>query len=131
VIEPDNNHEAPLHGLRVLIVEDETLVAMLIEDYLVELGCTIACSASRLSKAQDYLGNGEIDAAVLDVNVAGNNIAPVACSLAERKIPFIFASGYGAKGLDPKWHSYPVLQKPFTAMDLRNALLTALENSSG
>ena len=117
----------PLNGLRVLIVEDETLVAMLIEEYLVELGCTVALSASRIAKAMKGLQTCPVDVAVLDVNVAGESISGLVETLDGRGIPFMFASGYGARGVDARWSASPVLQKPFTGSDLRAALLTLLE----
>ena len=117
----------PLHGLRVLIVEDEPLVAMLIEEYLLELGCEVAFSASRVAKAMRDLQTCGIDVAVLDVNVAGESISQLVEMLVQRGIPFLFASGYGARGVDPRWSHSPVLQKPFTGADLRAALLASLE----
>ena len=119
----------PLDGLQVLIVEDETLVAMLIEEYLIEMGCEVALSASRVAKALKGLQTHRIDAAVLDVNVAGESICELVEDLCKRRIPFIFASGYGAGGVDARWSSNPVLQKPFTGADLRTALLATLEKS--
>jgi CheY-like chemotaxis protein len=119
-----------LYGLRVLVVEDESLVAMLIEEYLAELGCAVAYSARRVGKAVEALGRCEFDAAVLDVNVAGESVLPVAALLDERKIPFIFASGYGAKGVDSRWADRPVLQKPFSPDELRFALLSSLRSPS-
>jgi CheY-like chemotaxis protein len=120
-----------LRGLRILIVEDETLVAMLIEDFLLEFGCEVAFSASRVGKAIRGLQGCQVDAAVLDVNVAGESVAQLAETLHERGIPFIFASGYGARGVDKRWSSVPVpvLQKPFTGADLQTALLASLKNS--
>jgi DNA-binding response OmpR family regulator len=119
----------PLLGLRVLVVEDETLVAMLIEEYLVELGCVVAFSARRVGRGVECLDAIAIDAAVLDVNVAGENVSPLAAVLEERKIPFIFASGYGARGVDARWSNRPVLQKPFAPRELRSALITSLERT--
>ncbi len=119
----------PLHGLHVLIVEDETLVAMLIEEYLIEMGCEVALSASRVAKALKGLQTRRVDAAVLDVNVAGESISELVADLHQRRIPFIFASGYGARGVDARWASNPVLQKPFSGADLRKALLASLEKS--
>ncbi len=120
------NLDNPLRDLRVLIVEDETLVAMLIEEYLVELGCRVAFSASRVGKAMRSLQVCEIDAAVLDVNVAGESISELVEALHQRGIPFIFASGYGARGVEARWSHSPVLQKPFTEADLRAALIAAV-----
>jgi DNA-binding response OmpR family regulator len=120
----------PLQGLRVLVVEDETLVAMLIEDYLTEFGCEVACCAARVSKGLQSLKCLEIDAAVLDVNVAGESVSPIAEVLDQRNIPFIFASGYGTRGLEPRWAGRPVLQKPFSAVELRLALLACVRPAS-
>ncbi len=119
----------PLNGLRVLIVEDEMLVAMLIEEYLLEMGCEVALSARRIAKAFKGLQTSRIDVAVLDVNVAGESISQLVDVLDQRGIPFIFASGYGARGVDSRWGGSPVLQKPFTEADLRAALLTVLDKS--
>lgn len=113
-----------LQGLRVLVVEDETLVAMLVEEYLSELGCVVAASARRVGKALDALKHSEVDAAILDLNVAGESIIPIAEALTARNIPFLFASGYGAKGVDLRWSHLPVLQKPFTIVELGKALVT-------
>lgn len=115
-----------LHGLKVLIVEDETLVAMLIEEYLSELGCEVAFTASRVSKAQKFVQTSGFDVAVLDVNVAGESSVRLAEMLEARGIPFVFASGYGARGVDRRWRQFPVLQKPFTEGELGTALLASL-----
>ncbi len=121
----------PLQGLRVLVVEDEALVAMLIEEYLSEFGCVIAYSARRVANGLESVSAGGIEAAVLDVNVAGQSVSPIAQALDEKKIPFLFASGYGARGVDARWASRPVLQKPFSSNDLRLALLASLESHPG
>ncbi len=118
----------PLHGLRVLIVEDESLVAMLIEEYLLELGCEVVLSASRVGKAMKGLETCPVDVAILDVNVAGESISGLVEALDQRGIPFIFASGYGARGVDARWSASPVLQKPFTGADLHAALHALLDN---
>ncbi|MGA7323073.1 MAG: response regulator [Rhodomicrobium sp.] len=115
-----------LQGLRVLIVEDETLVAMLLEEYLSELGCEVAASVRRVGKGLESLEHRKIDAAVLDVNVAGESVYPVAEALERRGIPFVFASGYGAKGVEGNWGDRPMLQKPFGPQDLKAALLASL-----
>jgi len=121
-----NSGESPLKGLRVLVVEDETLVAMLVEEYLTELGCVIAGSARRVPKALEIIDGSAIDAAVLDLNVAGEDVSPIVAKLVAKSVPFIFASGYGEKGLPANWASYQVLQKPFSAGDLQTALLSAV-----
>jgi DNA-binding response OmpR family regulator len=119
----------PLQGLRVLVVEDETLVAMLIEEYLADFGCDIVFSGRRVGKTLHALKSIEVDAAVLDVNVAGESISPVAEVLEQQKVPFIFASGYGVNGVDERWSSRPVLQKPFSAKELHNALAACVQGT--
>ena len=119
---------ADITGLRVLVVEDEALVAMLLEDMLADHGCTVAAAASRIGQAMDLLADStlEFDAAILDVNLGGEPIFPVAEALAARGVPFVFATGYGAGGLPKSWRSRPTLQKPFNHADVGVALATAL-----
>lgn len=113
-----------LDGKRVFLVEDEALVAMLVEDMLADEGCTLAATASRVpeavTKAQDM--TLEFDIAILDVNLAGQPVFPVAEVLEARGVPFAFATGYGAGGLPDEWRNRPTLQKPFTAGDIRAVL---------
>lgn len=107
---------------RILIVEDEMLVAMNIEDMLLELGHEMAGLASRLEPALALAREGAFDLAMLDVNLAGQQSFPVADVLAERGIPFLFATGYGVKGIAERYRERPVLQKPFRAADISDAL---------
>ena len=120
----------PLQGLRVLLVEDESLVAMLVEEYLADFGCVAACSASRVARALQALNTIDVDAAILDVNIAGESVTPIAEALEERGVPFIFASGYGVKGVEERWAGRPVLQKPFSAKELHAALLACVDTAS-
>jgi len=115
-----------LKGLRVIVVEDETLVAILLEDMLGELGCEVLGTAQRIAKALDLVGQTTPDAAVLDVNIAGDEVYPVAAALAARDIPFVFATGYGARGLNDTWRDRPIVQKPFQIDHLAQGLLAAL-----
>ena len=115
-----------LKGLRVLVVEDEALVALQLEDMLAELGCAIIGPASRVCQALNLLGGQRVNAAVLDLNVAGELVYPVADALASRGLPYIFATGYGAAGLIGPYRSRPVLQKPFLQSQLRKAMLDSL-----
>ena len=112
--------------LRILIVEDEMLDALNIEDMLIELGHEVAGIASRLDPALDLARNGGFDAAMLDVNLAGDRSFPVADLLAARDIPFLFATGYGLDGIDEKYRDRLILQKPFRITELA-AALDALE----
>ena len=108
--------------LRVLVVEDEMLVAMNIEDMLLDLGHEMAGLASRREPAVSLARDGEFDLAMLDVNLAGQPSFPVADVLIGRGIPFLFATGYGLKGIAEAYRDRPVLQKPFRAHDLDDAL---------
>ncbi|HEX8480575.1 MAG TPA: response regulator [Allosphingosinicella sp.] len=112
----------PDRRLRILIVEDEMLVAMNIEDMLLELGHEVAGLASRLGPALALARDGLFDAAMLDVNLAGELSFPIAELLVERRIPFLFATGYGRAGIEERFRASPILQKPFRSAELRTAL---------
>ncbi len=107
---------------KVLIVEDESLVAMLIEDLLSELGHEVAAICSRLDHAERAARDLEADFAVVDLNLNGERTFSVADILEQRGIPFVFATGYGAAGLEGRWSQVPVLQKPFQLHDLEAAI---------
>ncbi|WP_370868373.1 response regulator [Phenylobacterium sp.] len=113
---------AKLAGLRVLVVEDEMMVSMLIEDMLSDLGCKVIGPASRLEEAIELVGSSELDCAVLDVNLGGQPIFPLADILREKGAPFAFATGYGDAGLRDVDKGTPVLQKPFRESDLARIL---------
>ena len=112
-----------LKKLRVLVIEDEGMVAMLVEDMLTDLGHTVGAVASRMRDAIDVAQSGTFDWAILDVNLDGEPSYPVADILKGRGVPFAFATGYGAKGLDIKYGDAPVLAKPFVMADLEKLLL--------
>jgi CheY-like chemotaxis protein len=116
----------PERRLRILIVEDEMLVAMNIEDMLLDLGHEVAGIASRLAPALSLVEESAFDLALLDVNLAGEPSFPVAAALRERGIPFLFATGYGVRGLIDEFRTCPVLQKPFAEADLGRAIDTLL-----
>ncbi len=101
---------------------------MLLEDMLADHGCEVAATASRLGQALDLVGdpNFAFDAAILDVNLGGDPIFPVAEALAARGAPFVFATGYGAGGLPETWRARPTLQKPFSHEDVGRALAEAV-----
>jgi len=107
---------------RVLLVEDEALVAMLVEDFLTEMGFEVVGPAMRLEPALQIAEAAEIDFAVLDINLAGKHSFPIAQVLRQRGIPFLFASGYGVAGLAEGFETAPVLQKPFDRSDLEKAI---------
>jgi CheY-like chemotaxis protein len=123
--------ERELKGLHVLLVEDEALVAMMLENMLDDLGCTVVGPAGRLDEAQDLLDKEEIDAAILDINLAGEKVFPVADRLESNDVPFVFATGYGEAGLDQRHKAHKVLQKPYSLADLRQALLQEVMRAAG
>jgi DNA-binding response OmpR family regulator len=107
---------------RILVVEDEMLVAMLIEDVLGDLGHQVIGPAMRIETALAVIENQAVDFAILDINIAGKQSFPVADRLKELQVPFIFASGYGFDGLIDKYKEIAILQKPFTPDQLEAAL---------
>lgn len=115
-----------LSGLKALVVEDEGSIALLIEDMLLEFGCEIAASAARLAEAREVAETGTFDFAVVDVNLAGESILPIAVVLRRRGIPFILSTGYGAAGVPAELKGHPVLGKPFTIEQFRQAISAAL-----
>ncbi|MFC0633122.1 response regulator [Brevundimonas balnearis] len=118
---------AGLNGRKVLIVEDESLVAMLIETILEDLGCETIGPMSTIDEALGHLDGGDdLDAALLDVNLAGRQVFPVAEALEARGVPVVFSTGYGEGGLPDRWRDRPTVQKPFTEAGLRQALFRAM-----
>lgn len=113
-----------LAGLRVLVVEDESLIGMLAEDLLEQLGCRMIGSVSSLGKALEMAKRAELDFALLDVDLAGEPVYPVAQALQARGVPFLFMSGYG--GLDGPWRGRPIVQKPFDLPQLKREIERAL-----
>jgi DNA-binding response OmpR family regulator len=104
-------------GRRVLVVEDESLIAMLVEDVLLDLGCDVTV-AMRLDRGLELARRTDIEVAVLDINLGEGCSYPIADVLRERGIPFAFATGYGARGVDAGYRDVPVLQKPYRPADL-------------
>ena len=115
-----------LRNKRVLVVEDEALIAMLAEEMLVELGCVHHATAPTLGRAMPLVEAGGFDLALLDVNVARERVFPVADALIARSIPFAFASGYGEEGVPAAYSTHPLIGKPYSALDLERALTAAL-----
>jgi CheY-like chemotaxis protein len=112
----------PSEKQRVLIVEDEIVVALFLEDLLAEFGYEVAGVAARLEEAMARAEAPDFAVAVLDVHLNGRDVFPLADRLAERGLPFIFATGYGARGIPERHASRPVLQKPFLPADLNHTL---------
>jgi len=109
------------------VVEDEFLVALHLEDLLTAMGHQVVGPANRIDEALDLAHAGEIDFAVLDINLAGTRSFPVADILRERGIPFVFATGYGTDGLVDGYGDQPTLQKPYESGDLEQAIDSAFE----
>ena len=111
---------------RVLIVEDDVMIRMLIEDMLSDLGFAVAAEASKVHEALAAVNSTAIDIAILDVNLSGETTGPVAEALAARGTPFVFATGYGEHGLPAQFRDRPLLKKPFQIDGLKRMLDTAL-----
>jgi CheY-like chemotaxis protein len=109
---------------RVLVVEDEALVAMLLEDMLQDDGHTVAHCASTIAQALDYIAEqaDAFDFAILDVNLGGQPIFPVAEALKAKGKAFAFATGYGPGGLPDGWRDRPTLSKPFSGADVSRVM---------
>jgi CheY-like chemotaxis protein len=121
---------ADLRGLRVLVVEDEFLVSLDLEAMLRELGAEVIGPFSGLERAAAVARAERLDVALLDVNVGGQLVTPVADALAERAIPFVFCTGYGAASLPAPHVAVPILMKPCQAQQLKETLLSALHGDA-
>jgi CheY-like chemotaxis protein len=117
---------APPASLRILVVEDEAMVAMMLDDILSELGHRVLGPVHRLPKALELSEKEEIDFALLDVHVAGEEVYAVADRLIARGVPFAFTTGYGRRGLREGYQDQPILQKPFSMKDLSGILTTVI-----
>lgn len=116
-----------LSGLKVFAVEDESLVAMQLEDMLYDFGCEVVGLAMRIGRALEMAETlPRIDFAVLDVNIGGEKVYPVAERLRSRAVPVVFATGYGRAGVDPEWHGCRIVQKPYTAKELAAEIQAAI-----
>jgi CheY-like chemotaxis protein len=111
---------------RILVVEDEYLIRMLLEDMLADLGYAVAAAVGTIAEASTLAESGEFDAAILDVNLDGEPIYPVADILAKRGLPFVFVTGYGERSLAEPYRDRPALQKPFQAEQLQTTLAAVL-----
>jgi CheY-like chemotaxis protein len=125
-----NPEAGPSSAKRVLVVEDELMIRMLLEDMLCELGCTVAAAVAHLEEAIEAARTAEFDLAILDVNLNGQPVAPVADALVARGRPFIFATGYGEQGLPEAYRGRPTLKKPFQIDGLSRMLDTVLASKA-
>jgi CheY-like chemotaxis protein len=115
---------AALAGLRVLMVEDEMMLAMSLEDLLELVECKVV-KAPSVKKALALIDKEEIDGALLDVNLRGGRVYPVAEELAQRDIPFVFMTGYDETAIDKRWRDRPIVRKPFSLDALEHAAAPA------
>jgi two-component SAPR family response regulator len=112
--------------LSVLVVDDETMIAMLLEDMLLDIGCNVVGPASSVAQSLALIEASErkLDGAFLDINLRGEFVYPVADALMARDVPFVFVTGYAAHGIDPHYAAIPALSKPFPL----NAINSVVQN---
>jgi len=123
VIAEADHHTSKLNGLRILLVEDEAMVAMLIEGMLDALGCQVVEWVANVPEALEAIDAVEFDGALLDVNLSGTAVYPVAEVLASRSLPFVFVTGYGRTSeAKSRFPDAPVLKKPFDSVQLAHIL---------
>jgi CheY-like chemotaxis protein len=110
------NATPPCDGLAILVVDDEILIAMLLEDLLLDLGCTVVGPAGTVAQSLALVeGSGRVlDGALLDINLRGELVYPVADVLIARDVPFVFITGNALHGIDPRYAAIPALAKPFS-----------------
>jgi CheY-like chemotaxis protein len=117
-------------GGSVFLVEDETMIRMMVAEMLVDLGYRIAGEAGDVDEALRLIETLDFDIALLDVNVNGKVVTPVARAIVARKRPFIFATGYGTQGMPEEFRGRPALQKPFQMETLARMIETALKSAA-
>lgn len=122
---------SPLADLRILVVEDEVLIALEIEERLQRLGCEIVGPVGRLERALELARSTALDGALLDVNVKGGLVYPVAEELLARQVPVIFSTGYAPDTLPPVFRSLPCLRKPFGTGQLETVAQEAFVGRRG
>jgi DNA-binding NtrC family response regulator len=121
--------DKPLSGRRVLIVEDEMIIAWALADMLTRIGCVVVGRAASVNQALAMIEAADIDVALLDINLNGVKSYPVAAALAARGVPFVFSTGYHNENLPDDYKSLPMLQKPFNDSTLANMLAKVLMRS--
>jgi PAS domain S-box-containing protein len=126
---PTAEHRSSLSGMRLLVVEDELLVSMLIEEILTGLGASVAGPFVRLADGLAAAKAEHFDGAVLDINLAGEQADPLADLLLAKGVPFVFITGYQRESLDRRYANVPVLQKPIDAAALEGVLLSLLRSA--
>ena len=117
-------------GGSVFLVEDEVMIRMMVADMLEELGYRVVAEAGEINEAIRLAESADFDLAILDVNVNGKVISPVADLITARNRPFIFATGYGSSGLPEEYRDRPALQKPFQIESLAQMIDTAIKSAT-
>jgi len=118
-----------IYGRRIMIVEDEALVAMILEDQLQEIGLSIVATCASVAEAMMAIERSAPDAAILDVNLGGQLVYPVADRLMDLSIPFVFVTGYGRESIDRRYDSIQVLEKPVERQVLESVFTKARSSS--
>ena len=116
----------PLAGVRVLLVEDEAIIAMTAEDMLEDLGCVVAATASSQAEAITAAAGNDFDIALLDINLNGQTSLAAAEALRMRGRPFVFTTGYGVAGRGAEYGDVPLVTKPYRVGELAEAIRKAL-----
>ena len=116
-----------LDGCRVLVVEDDYLIAQLFDEMLKSVGCVVLGPLPRLADALDAASRESCDAAVLDINLGGEHVYPVAEILSGRNVPFIFVTGYAGESLPREYAEQPRIGKPFKTEQLIRTLSDLIE----
>lgn len=111
----------------ILIVEDEPLIAMMLEDFLESLGHRVVGTCDTVECALDKVENGGFDLAILDVNLKGENVWPVASRLREQNVPFVIATGGHVDPPPPEFNDAPVIEKPYTVDRVTPAIAAAID----
>jgi CheY-like chemotaxis protein len=124
-VDPTLASAAEFAGLKILIAEDEYLISLMLQQMLEDLGCAIVGAAENLTAALSLVSAGGADVAILDVNLGGQSIYPVADLLAAKRVPIIFATGYGQQGLNESYRGHTILAKPYDVDAVRSSLLRA------
>jgi CheY-like chemotaxis protein len=119
--------ERSLDNVRVFVVEDESLVTMLLEDMLDMMGCAVVDTASTVEQALEKIGGARFDIAILDVNLNGALSIDVAERLRAMRVPFVLSTGYGQGGVPAAYRDAPIIAKPFRQHELAQALAAALD----
>jgi CheY-like chemotaxis protein len=126
-LEPETSKSGKLAGRRILVVEDSPLIAAVLEDMLKDMGCTVVGPTGNMAFAVDLAKAEALDAAIIDLNIRGGKVYPVAEVLRGRDVPFLLASGYADWTLREDFKDRPRLTKPYTADTVEQKLLKLLE----